>query len=151
MWFKKFCDTSREDITTGCILYNKGYLSPWWPCYLDFFTPLEAATLSALHVNLWPLSFFPTLYLKSDITVYISVSVLWLDRKPLVVTCTTAGSRPRATLQWTIGLKDVTSDATERSSHNTDTDMYTVMSDLRYSVNKVTRVTGTPCCTEYNQ
>ena len=56
--------------------------------------------------------------------------------KPLDVTCTTTGSRPKATLQWTIGQKDVTSDATEQSSHNTETDMYTVMSDLTYSVGK---------------
>jgi hypothetical protein len=31
------------------------------------------------------------------------------DTKPLVVTCITTGSRPRATLQWTIRQKDVTS------------------------------------------
>ena len=58
------------------------------------------------------------------------------ETKPLDVTCTTTGSRPRATLQWTIGHTDVTSDATERSSRNTETDMYTVMSDLTYSVGK---------------
>jgi hypothetical protein len=58
------------------------------------------------------------------------------ETKPLDVTCTTTGSRPRATLQWTIGLNDVTSDATEWSSHNTDTDIYTVASDLTYSVGK---------------
>ena len=58
------------------------------------------------------------------------------ETKPLSVTCTTTGSRPRATLQWTIGLKDVTSNATERSSHNTASDTYTVISDLTYSVGK---------------
>jgi len=58
------------------------------------------------------------------------------ETKPLVVTCTTTGSRPKATLQWTIGQKDVTSDATERSSHNTASDTYTVISDLTYSVGK---------------
>ena len=58
------------------------------------------------------------------------------EKTPLIVTCTTTGSRPRATLQWTIGQTNVTSAATERSSHNTDTDMYTVMSDLTYSVGK---------------
>ena len=58
------------------------------------------------------------------------------ETKPLDVTCTTTGSRPRATLQWTIGQKDVTHDATRRSSHNTDTNMYTVMSNLTYSVGK---------------
>jgi len=58
------------------------------------------------------------------------------NTKPLDVTCTTTGSRPRATLQWTIGQKDVTSDATERSSHNTASDTYTVISDLTYSVGK---------------
>jgi hypothetical protein len=58
------------------------------------------------------------------------------ETKPLDVTCTTTGSRPRPTLEWTIGQKDVTSDATERSSHITASDTYTVISDLRYSVGK---------------
>jgi hypothetical protein len=58
------------------------------------------------------------------------------DTKPLDVTCTTTGSRPKATLQWTIGQNDVTADATERSSHNTASDTYTVTSDLTYSVGK---------------
>ena len=58
------------------------------------------------------------------------------ETKPLDVTCTTTGSRPRATLQWTIGLKDVTSNATERFSHNTASDTYIVISDLTYSVGK---------------
>jgi cell adhesion protein 4 len=58
------------------------------------------------------------------------------DTTPLDVTCTTTGSRPKATLQWTIGQKDVTSDATERSSNITASDTYTVISDLTYSVGK---------------
>ena len=58
------------------------------------------------------------------------------ETKPLVVTCTTTGSRPKATLQWTIGQKDVTSNATEQFSHNTASDTYTVLSDLTYSVGK---------------
>jgi len=58
------------------------------------------------------------------------------ETKPLDVTCTTAGSRPRATLQWTIGQKNVTSNATERSSHITASDTYTVISDLTYSAGK---------------
>jgi hypothetical protein len=58
------------------------------------------------------------------------------ETKPLVVTCLTKGSRPLAALQWTIGQKDVTSDATERPSHITASDTYTVISDLPYSVGK---------------
>jgi hypothetical protein len=58
------------------------------------------------------------------------------ETKPLVVTCTTTGSRPKATLHWTIGQKDVTSNATERSSHITASDTHTVTSDLTYSVGK---------------
>jgi hypothetical protein len=58
------------------------------------------------------------------------------DTKPLDVTCRTTGSRPKATLQLEIGQKDVTSDATERSSHNTASDTYTVISTLTYSVGK---------------
>jgi hypothetical protein len=58
------------------------------------------------------------------------------ETKPLDVTCTTTGSRPRATLQWTIGLKDVASNATEQFNHITASDTYTVISDLKYSVGK---------------
>jgi hypothetical protein len=58
------------------------------------------------------------------------------ETKPLDVTCTTTGSRPKSTLQWTIGQKDVTSDARERSSHIIASDTYTVISDLTYSVGK---------------
>jgi hypothetical protein len=58
------------------------------------------------------------------------------ETKPLEVTCTTTDSRPRATLQWTIGQKDVTSNATERSSHITTSDTYTVTSDMTYSVGR---------------
>ena len=56
--------------------------------------------------------------------------------KRLDVTCTATGSRPRATLQWTLGQKDVTSNATEQFSHITASDTYTVISDLTYSVGK---------------
>jgi hypothetical protein len=38
--------------------------------------PLEAATLTALQVNTCPCSIFPTLYFKSDITVYVSLAVV---------------------------------------------------------------------------
>jgi hypothetical protein len=58
------------------------------------------------------------------------------ETKSLVVTCTTTGSRPKATLQWTIGQKDDTSDATERFGHNTASDSYTVISDLTCSVGR---------------
>jgi len=58
------------------------------------------------------------------------------EGKPLDVTYKTTGSRPRATLQWTIGQKDVTSNATQWFSHNTASDTYTVISDLTYSVGK---------------
>jgi hypothetical protein len=58
------------------------------------------------------------------------------ETKPLDVTCTTTGSRPKATLQWTIGQKDVTSNATEQFSLITVSDTYTVISDLTYSVGK---------------
>jgi hypothetical protein len=58
------------------------------------------------------------------------------ETKPLDVTCTTTGSRPKATLQWTIGQKDVTYNATERFSLNTTSDTYTVTSDLTYNVGK---------------
>ena len=46
---------------------------------MDVCTPLGAATLTALHANICPLSFFPTLYVKSDVTVYVSLAELQLD------------------------------------------------------------------------
>ena len=58
------------------------------------------------------------------------------ETQPLIVTCTTTGSRPKATSQWTIGQKDVTSDATERPSHITASDTHTATSDLTYSIGK---------------
>jgi cell adhesion protein 4 len=58
------------------------------------------------------------------------------ETTPLDVTCTTTGSRPRATLQWTIGHKNGTSNATERLSYITASDTYTVASILTYSVGK---------------
>jgi hypothetical protein len=51
------------------------------------------------------------------------------ETKPLDVTCTSTGSRPRATLQWTIGQKDVTSYATEWSNHINATD---TMNNLKH-------------------
>ena len=57
------------------------------------------------------------------------------EKKPLDVTCTT-GSRPKATLKWTIRQKDVTSNATQWFSHITVSDTYTVISDLTCSVGK---------------
>jgi hypothetical protein len=70
---------------------------------------------------------------------YITVNGVSIEEtKPLVVTCTTTGSRPRATLQWRIGSKNVTSNATERFSYITASNIntYTVISDLTYSVGK---------------
>jgi len=58
------------------------------------------------------------------------------ETKPLDVTSTTTGSRPRAALQWTIGQKDVTYNATEQFSQNTVSDTYIVTSTLTYSVGK---------------
>jgi hypothetical protein len=58
------------------------------------------------------------------------------NTKALDVTCTTTGSRPKTTLQWTIGQKNVTSDGTEQSSYIIASDTYTVISDLTYSVGK---------------
>ena len=58
------------------------------------------------------------------------------ETKPLNVTCTTTGSRPRAILEWRIGQKDVTSNATEWFNNDKDSDTYTVTSDLIYRVGK---------------
>ena len=70
--------------------------------------------------------------IQPSITVNNSIE----ETKPLVVTCIATGSRPRATLQWTIGQQDVTSHASERSSYITASDTYTLISDLTYSVGK---------------
>ena len=58
------------------------------------------------------------------------------ETSPLVVKCTTTGSRPRATLQWRIGQKDVTSNDTVLFSYSTDSDSYSVISDLTYSLRR---------------
>lgn len=58
------------------------------------------------------------------------------ETQPLDITCTTTGSRPKATLQWTLGQNDVTSNATKLSNHITASDTYTVTSDLTYSIGK---------------
>ena len=58
------------------------------------------------------------------------------ETKPLDLTCKTTGSRPGATLQWTIRQNDVTANATEWFSRNTARDTYTVISALTYSVGK---------------
>ena len=58
------------------------------------------------------------------------------ETKPLDVSCRATGSRPRATLQWRLGQKDVTSNATEWFNHEKDSDTYRVKSDLAYSVGK---------------
>ena len=71
--------------------------------------------------------------LRPSITGYVGCIE---ETKPLVVTCTTTGSRPKATLQWTIGLNDVTFNATDWFNHVTASDAYTVISDLAYSVGK---------------
>ena len=67
------------------------------------------------------------------------------ETPPLHVTCTTTGSRPKATLQWRIGLKDDTSDATELYSYITASDTYTVISDLTCSVGKSDNGQMLPC------
>jgi hypothetical protein len=70
--------------------------------------------------------------IQPSITVHNSID----ETKPLDVTCITTGSRPRATLQWIMGQKDVTFHASERSSYITTSDTYTVISDLTYSVGR---------------
>jgi hypothetical protein len=71
--------------------------------------PLGAATLTALHVNTCPLSLFPTLYVKSDVTVYVSLAMIWLDRSVAsdvtffcpIVNCNVALGRLPVVLQVT--------------------------------------------------
>ena len=52
----------------------------WTFKVVEVCTPLGAATLTALQVNTCPLSLLPTLYVKSDSTVYVSLARLWLNR-----------------------------------------------------------------------
>jgi len=67
----------------------------------------------------------------------ITVSKVSIEEtKPLYASCRTTGSRPRATLQWRLGQKDVTSNATEWFNHDKDSDTYRVKSDLAYTVGK---------------
>jgi len=70
--------------------------------------------------------------LQPSITVNNSIE----ETKLPDLTCRPTGSRPRATLQWTIGQKDVTSNATKWFNHDNDSDTYILISDLTYSVGK---------------
>lgn len=58
------------------------------------------------------------------------------ETNPLDLTCRITGCRHRATLHWTIGQKDFTSNATEWFSHNTPSDTHTVISDFTNRVGK---------------
>lgn len=58
------------------------------------------------------------------------------EKVPLIVSCTSYGSRPSAIFTWTIGGKDVSSSSAASQPVIESNDTNTVTSTLTYSVNK---------------
>jgi hypothetical protein len=52
------------------------------------------------------------------------------------VSCISNGSRPAATIQWTIGQTDITLYSTTDKTHVTDDDTYTLISTLTYNADR---------------
>ena len=74
--------------------------------------------------------------MKQKTTSFISSSVSTEETVPLPVSCMSNGSRPAATIQWTIGQTDVTLYSTTDKTHVTDDDAYTLISTLTYNVDR---------------
>jgi hypothetical protein len=73
---------------------------------------------------------------KPKTTSFISSPVSTEETVPLKVSCMSNGSRPAATLQWTIGQTDVTLYSTTDKNHVTDDNTYTLISTLTYNVDR---------------
>ncbi|VDI14607.1 Hypothetical predicted protein, partial [Mytilus galloprovincialis] len=76
------------------------------------------------------------LNLKSLTPIFNKNQVSTEETAPLTVSCTSYGSRPAATLTWTIGGNDVTSSSTTSPPVRESNDTNTVTSTLTYSVNR---------------
>jgi hypothetical protein len=74
--------------------------------------------------------------LKPKTTSFISSPVSTEETVPLTVSCISNGSRPAATIQWTIGQTDVTLYSTTDTTHVTDDDTYILISTLTYNVDR---------------
>ncbi|XP_063442099.1 cell adhesion molecule 2-like [Mytilus trossulus] len=62
------------------------------------------------------------------------------ETKPLVISCTSTGSRPKASIYWFLGdgKINITTNATQSSpSHDSTTDTYSITSTLIYSVDRI--------------
>ena len=73
---------------------------------------------------------------KPTATSFISSPVSTEETVPLTVSCISNGSRPAATIHWTIGQTDVTLYSTTDKTHVTDDDTYTMTSTLTYNVDR---------------
>ena len=73
---------------------------------------------------------------KPKTTSFISSPVSTDETVPLTVSCISNGSRPAATIQWTIGQTDVTLHSTTDKPHVTDDETYTLISTLTYNVDR---------------
>jgi hypothetical protein len=73
---------------------------------------------------------------KPKTTSFISSPVSTEETVPLTVSCISNGSRPAATIQWTIGQTDVTLYSTTDKNHVTDDNTYTLISTLTYNVDR---------------
>ena len=73
---------------------------------------------------------------KPKTTSFISSPVSTEETVSLTVSCMSNGSRPAATIQWTIGQTDVTLYSTTDKAHVTDDETYTLISTLTYKVDR---------------
>jgi hypothetical protein len=73
---------------------------------------------------------------KPKTTSFISSPVSTEETVPLTLSCISNGSRPAATIQWTIGQTDVTLHSTTDKPHVTDDETYTLISTLTYNVDR---------------
>ncbi|XP_076109450.1 nephrin-like [Mytilus galloprovincialis] len=71
---------------------------------------------------------------------FSSDSVNTEENKPLVISCTSTGSRPKASIYWLLGdgKTNITANVTQLSpSHDPTTDTYSVTSTLTYSMDRI--------------
>ncbi|XP_071175231.1 neural cell adhesion molecule 1-like [Mytilus edulis] len=75
------------------------------------------------------------LYLMPLMPVFSASLVNTLEMVPFSISCTSNGSRPAATIWWTIGQTDVTSTASSHETQGVD-ETFTVTSTLTYTVDR---------------
>ncbi|XP_076109449.1 uncharacterized protein LOC143078475 [Mytilus galloprovincialis] len=93
-------------------------------------------------IHYYPLNDSARIYLKLKPyhPRFSSDSVNTEENKPLVISCTSTGSRPKASIYWLLGdgKTNITANVTQLSpSHDPTTDTYSVTSTLTYSMDRI--------------